>query len=278
VRLTEDRSSRTSETTPLRIALEAGVAPGVERVDLRVRLDNTAEDHRLRLLFPTGRPATSFVAASTFDVAERAPGARAAHGWVHPAPTTFPHQGWIAANGLTVAAPGLAEGEVLPDGTIAVTLLRATGWLSRMDLATRPQPAGPSIPTPGAQSPGPLEARLSLLPGIAARAARDAELGLRAVVAGSEPLCEPGTPLLELDPPQLLLSAFKPAATGDGSVLRVLNPTDSELEASVPLGFPVSSARPVRLDETPAQGDVRLDGCTLRFAVPPRALRSVEVA
>jgi mannosylglycerate hydrolase len=276
-RLAEDRRQRSSETTSLRLALEARVAPGVERVDLCVRLDNSAEDHRLRLLFPTGRPAPSFFAASTFDVAERAPGAREARDWIHPPPATFPHQGWIAANGLTVSAPGLAEGEVLGDGTIAVTLLRAAGWLSRMDLETRPQPAGPSIPTPGAQCPGPLEARLSLLAGVAPRATRDAELGLRASSAGSDPLCPAGTPLLELEPRELVLSAFKPAESGSGTILRVLNPTDVEIEAQVRLGFHVARARSVRLDETPAQEQVRLDGHVLRFVVPPRALRSVEL-
>jgi alpha-mannosidase len=249
----------------------------VERVDLRVRLDNTAEDHRLRLLFPTGRPVQSFLAASTFDVAERAPGAREACDWVHPPPATFPHQGWIAANGLTVAAPGLAEGEVLSDGTIAVTLLRAAGWLSRMDLETRPQPAGPSIPTPGAQCPGPLEARLSLLAGVAPRGTRDAELGLRGCIAGSDPLCPAGAPLLELEPRELVLSVLKPAASGAGSVLRVLNPTDVEIEAHVRLGFRVVRAGSVRLDETPTEEHVGLDGGALRFAVPPRALRSVEL-
>ena len=35
------------------------LAPGVPRVDLTVRVDNTARDHRLRLLFPTGRPAAT---------------------------------------------------------------------------------------------------------------------------------------------------------------------------------------------------------------------------
>jgi alpha-mannosidase len=273
--LAQDRRHRSSETVPLRVALGARVAPGVERVDLRVRLENTAADHRLRLLFPTGRPARSFLAASTFDAAERTPGAREGRGWVHPPPATFPHQGWISANGLTVAAPGLAEGEVLPDGTIAVTLLRATGWLSRMDLESRPQPAGPSIPTPGAQCPGALEARLSLLPGLAPRVARAAELGLRTVVAGEAPLCAAGAPLLEIHPPELLLSALKPTSSGAGSLLRVLNPTDREIEARVRLAFPVSSARGVRLDETPTGEGVRLDGPTLRFAVPPRALRSV---
>ena len=70
---------------------------------------------------------------------------------MHRAPATFPQQGFVSANGLTVVAPGLPEAEVTPDGVIAITLLRAVGWLARTDLRQRPQPAGPAVPTPGAQ-------------------------------------------------------------------------------------------------------------------------------
>ena len=38
---------------------------------------------------------------------------------------------------------------------LAVTLLRATGWLSRRRLPLRPDPAGPAVPVEGAQLQGP---------------------------------------------------------------------------------------------------------------------------
>jgi alpha-mannosidase/mannosylglycerate hydrolase len=216
-------------------------------------------------------------AASTFDVAERGVGRADDSRWRHPAPDTFIHQGFVAANGLTVAAPGLPEAEVAADGTIAITLLRAVGWLSRGTLRTRPQAAGPPVPTPGAQCAGLLHARLSLHPGLAVREALDAERGLCAVSAGDAPLLAPGHALLSLEPAGLLLSALKPADDGDGSVLRVLNPTDRALEAVVRLGLPVAGAEAVQLDETPCPGDVSLRGDVLGFAVPPRALRSVRL-
>ncbi len=273
--LSEDREARAAETVELPVTLRARVYPGVRRVDLDVELVNQAEDHRLRLLFPTGAPVERFHAASTFDVAERGVGRADDSRWRHPAPDTFIHQGFVAANGLTVAAPGLPEAEVAADGTIAITLLRAVGWLSRGTLRTRPQAAGPPVPTPGAQCAGLLHARLSLHPGLAVREALDAERGLCAVSAGDAPLLAPGHALLSLEPAGLLLSALKPADDGDGSVLRVLNPTDRALEAVVRLGLPVAGAEAVQLDETPCPGDVSLRGDVLGFAVPPRALRSV---
>lgn len=276
-RLADDRAARDAERVPLTVEYEARVAPGVSRVDLRIRVDNTAADHRLRLLFPSGGPVEHAVAATTFGVVARGTTPKDGARWLHRAPRTFPHQGWVAANGLTVAAPGLPEAEVHPDGTIAVTLVRAVGWIARYDLTTRPVPAGPAMPIAGAQSPGVIEARLALLAGVDGVAARDAELGFRAVVAGPDPLLATGRSLLSLEPPALVLSALKPAEDGDGLVVRVLNPDGAATTATLRFGFPLRGAEAVRLDETPSDDAVAVDDGAVRIPVPPHALRSVRV-
>jgi alpha-mannosidase len=274
-RLAADRERRAPESGQLRVLTEIRLSEAVPRVDLRVCVENRAEDHRLQILFPSGAPQLRFQAATTFDVAERVPGPADARGWIHPAPATFPAQGFVHAGGLTVCAPGLAEAELRPDGAIAFTLLRAVGTLSRHDLRTRPGPAGPGSATPGAQCPGPFAARLSLLCGLDPAAARDAELGLRAVAAGRAPLVPAGRALLALAPRELLLSALKPAERGPGLVVRVLNPGAGELEARLEPGFPFERAQAVLLDESPAELPLRREGAALRFPVPPHALRSV---
>ena len=242
---------------------------------LGVRRDNNTEDHRLRLLCPTGAPVAMFRAATTFDITARTTAAPDDARWVHPAPTTFPHQGWVAANGLLVGAPGLPEAEVTADGTVAVTLLRAVGWLSRGDLHTRPVQAGPGMPAPGAQCHGPLVARLILATDADPSIAHDAELGLRAVPAGDAPLLDPDIALLELAPRELSLSALKPANDGNGFVVRVLNPTDHELKAHLRLAQPTTSVTPVRLDETASGDRIQIVDGSVAFDVPPHALRSV---
>ena len=73
----------------------------------------------------------------------------------------------------------------------------------------------------------------------------------------------------------LLLSALKPAEAGRGIVVRVLNPSDGPVAATLRMGVPFRTARPVRLDETPAAGDVAVHGAVVRFDVPARALRSI---
>lgn len=279
-----ERDRRASETVVVTVRVEARVAPRVDRVDLHVETDNPARDHRVRLLFPSGAPVESFLAAATFDVATRTNVAPPATGWWHVPPDGFPHQGWVSANGLTVGAPGLPEAEVTEDGVIAVTLLRAVGWLSHLELRRRPIPAGPTLVAPDAQCPDGIGADLTIRleaddlhdPGaLAARAVAD-ELGLRAVPAGSEPLFSDGAALVHLEPASVVLSALKPAEDGDGMILRLLNPTDGEVVATVDVALPFEPVS-VRLDEAPDDLSFERRGSRLSIAIGPHALRTLRL-
>lgn len=292
--LDDARDARCGPHVEMLLTVEARVALGTGRVDLAVSLDHRACDHRLRLAFPTGAPCDRFAAASTFGVAERPTTLPDASRWVHPAVATFPHQGWVQANGLTVVAPGLPEAEVTPDGVILLTLVRATGWLSRFDLHSRPVPAGPVMEAPAAQVQQTVTATLSMLAGSTADpvAARDAETGLRGVLGGSSPMLDAGRSLLALEPRSLVLSALKPAepasAAGVGApdddrdvIVRVLNPTGDALTARLATGFPPAAAFASRLDESADTFPVALErtpgGATVVFDVPPFALRTVRL-
>lgn len=275
--LASSRNERGTDTVDVTVRVEARVAPGIDRVDLRVELDDPARDHRLRLLFPTGTPTTAFRAATTLDVATRNTGTPPAHGWQHPPTPTFPHQGWVEVDGLSVLAPGLPEAEVTTDGTVAITLLRSVGFLTRLDLRSRPIPAGPTLETPEAQCLDGIVAEISLrLDADPATLLAD-EIGLRAVPAGDAALVAPETSLLRIEPREVVLSALKPADDGDGIVLRVLNPGDQAEEVVVTLGFPVAGAASVRLDETADGRPVRADGTHLAFTVEPHGTRSIRL-
>jgi alpha-mannosidase len=259
------------------VIIEARVAPGVDRVDLHVDVAHPAPDRRLRLCFPTGAPVDEFRAATTFDTARRSTTPLDDSNWVHVAPRTFPHQGWIEANGLTVAAPGLPEGEVTPDGVIAVTVLRTFGWMAHFQLGTRPIPAAPAMPTPDGQLPGGISADLSLRIDTDERTVLGDELGLLAVPAGDDPILAPDTSLLKLEPTDLVLSTVKPADEG-AIVVRVLNPTDDEHAAVLTVGVPVGQVTSLRLDETADGRPVGLDARRVTFTVGPHELRTVALS
>lgn len=249
VGLTQDRTSRLGETVVLEVDCLARLVPGTGRVDLSLHMVDPGKDHRLRLLFPTGEPMASFAASTTLDVVERSTVARASRDWVHQAPQTFCHQGFVTAGGLCVGAPGLPEAEVSPQGVVAITLQRSVEWLARVDLATRPEPAGPMIRTPQAQCPEPFAVALRL-------AASDSKIppttiptDMKAVVAGDETVMPSDTPMLQL-PAGLELGAWKPAACGTGWLVRLLNPTEKLVEGSLRLGLGFKTVHEAGLDET----------------------------
>ncbi len=283
--LTVERSRHKSGIARLRVTrelaeigtlvVEACVAPGVPFARCEVTLDNRAPDHRLRLRFPTGAPVDTFEVATTFDTARRSTAPADDTGWIHPAPRTFPQQGWIAANGLCVGAPGLPEAEVTPEGEVLLTLVRSVGALARIELRTRPMPAGPEMLAPGAQTQGPVAATITLARDPAD--ARAAEVGLRGVLGGDTPLVESGASLLELDARHCVLSACKPAEDGDRVVVRIMNPTDEPEDVNLRFGLDVRRARPVGLDEQPVDFYVTHQGRDVGFRVPPHALRSIRI-
>jgi alpha-mannosidase/mannosylglycerate hydrolase len=279
--LEASRDARSRERVVSTLRTELVIAPGIDSLRARVRLDNRSCDHRLRLRFPVGQRG-AFRAATTFDTAVRRPEPPDATGWVHPAHTTFCHQGVVQLGDLVVVAPGLPEAEVDGDGTLALTLVRAVGWLARYDLRSRPLPAGPAMPVAGAQCRERIETELVLLragvqPSVEA-AARAVQVGLRGVIAGPLPLLPAGHPLLRVSGDGAVLSACKPADDGDGLVVRLLNPTDGPVRANIELGVELRRVVPVGLDEAPRGAPVASSGRSFACELPPHALRSFRIA
>jgi alpha-mannosidase/mannosylglycerate hydrolase len=75
----------------------------------------------------------------------------------------------------------------------------------------------------------------------------------------------------------LRLSSLKPAESGDGLIVRLLNPSDREITAVIRAGLGVAAASLVRLDETPTDDHLEAASGEVRLAVPPHALRSVRL-
>jgi hypothetical protein len=242
--LAADRAARSDRLVALPVRLELRLAAGLDRIDVDVHLDNTARDHRLRLAVRAPFRADRFEVESAFEIAERP---------IAPPPDAFgagrpselpigsgPQRSFATVVGdgglaLTVANRGLAEVEAVPLAgghpatDLAVTLLRAVGWLSRGDLRMRPGPAGPVLATPGAQVPGPHMAELAVRLHDAADPRRVLEahafafppIVFEAAGEADAPLGD-GSRLVEVDDPEVVVSAIEPLA-GGGADVRVVN-------------------------------------------------------
>ncbi len=139
-------------------------------VRVTTRFVNPASDHRLRVHLPLPEPAEGSDAECAFAVVHR--GLEAEGRADELGLPTFPSRRFVSAGGLTVAHEGLLEYELVdiegePSArrarTMALTLLRSTGMLSRLGMAYRPLPAGPLTPVEGLQLRGrTIEARYAL--------------------------------------------------------------------------------------------------------------------
>lgn len=134
---------------------------GERMVRVHTTFDNTARDHRMRALFPLPTAATSSRADCAFALPER--GLRGEGGPHERELPTHPAKRFVQAGGLTVIVDGTSEYELIDGGkTLALTVLRASAMLSRIEMTYRPQPAGPPDFLRGSQMLGPVEARYAL--------------------------------------------------------------------------------------------------------------------
>jgi Glycosyl hydrolases family 38 N-terminal domain/Alpha mannosidase middle domain len=142
-----------------RVAVDTDVELRADESTVRVTTTfvNPSGDHRLRVHLPLPEPATRSEAESAFTIVTRGLTAegRADEFGLPTAPATR----FVRAGRLTVAHEGVCEYELIDvEGgaatTMALTVLRSTGMLSRLGMAYRPLPAGPITPVEGLQMRG----------------------------------------------------------------------------------------------------------------------------
>jgi alpha-mannosidase len=211
---------------------------------------NVAEDHRLRAHFPSGLRTEVAKADQHFGVVTRGLALPAwdPATWHEQPMGTQPQKAFVSVDdgalGLTIANRGLPEYEALdtPAGVeIALTLLRCVGWLSRADLSSRRDGAGPGLRTPGAQMLGSHTFAYSIIPHEGDWATADAHglamQHLRPMRArwnrhGLGRIGDEGS-LVEVASPGFAVSAIKRAEDGDGVIVRVYNTLDEAATTTV---------------------------------------------
>jgi mannosylglycerate hydrolase len=256
---------------------------GARHLGFEVNGMNEMKNHRVRLRIATHVRDADIFADAAFGPVRREPIVAPPESAEKPPPTA-PLARYVTlaskSRGATIYSDGLGEYEALPDGTVALTLFRAVGELSRNDLPERPGHAGWPAPTPEAQEQGELAARFAILLHGARDDAAIAEiertaddvlhpLAGRTVRSATElPVVTEG---VTLEGDGLALSTIKTSEDGAWLVLRCVNLTDREVAGTWTLGSPVHEARESRLDETPGKS-VGIQDNRLSFTASPRAI------
>ncbi len=275
VQLNPDRKSRSTEGVALDIVTRISLSPGIPRVDIHTEIENNANDHRLRVHFPTGLDGDDLnhpVSADFdghFEIVRRPIGLEAppeaVHSglWAEQLRPEVPQRAFTDVSdgirGLMIANRGLPEVEVLklPDGNaeIAVTLLRCVGWLSRDDLSTRPGHAGPSMETPEAQMPGTWSFDYAVIPHVQGQStpyplAYNFETSLRAAATSLHyGVLPPTGSFVEMESTGFVISCIKETDDGRGWLVRGFNPTGNNLPVSIKPWRPFKSVEFANLAE-----------------------------
>ena len=273
-RIESDRKARCVEEIDCPVCVRISLEAGSPMVDIDLRIDNRAEDHRLRALFPTGRPAETLVSDGAFHLDRRSIEELAGDDWVQPPLGTFPQQDFSVLGDLAVFNRGLPEVAADPEGVLKLTLLRCVGWLSRDDFPTRRcQNAGPTIPTPEAQCLGEQRFRYAVCPGDAVQAKRLSQRWRTPVpvVQGVSDGAIGGGSLVACEAEAVCVTAVKRHQSRDTLVVRLYNLTGKEVEAPLRFGFDAGAVWRVNLLEE------RAEEVSLPLRVGPFEILTIEV-
>ncbi len=253
--LTSDRKSRSHDQSVDTITSTITLIPGLPRIDIHTEVDNHAHDHRLRVHFPAPFPTAQAFYDGHFEIVRRPIGVpRYDASWEEVPRPEVPQQQFTSICSdrlsMTIANQGIPEVEVLQNengnAEIALTLLRCIGWLSRDDLSTRKNHAGPmGVPTPEAQMSGKYAFDYAILPGdgqwmtsIPLAYAFNAPLKSFYIPPHSGSLPS-SCSLIESLNPSFVITAIKQSEDGKGIIVRGFNnranPIDVDLRVFIPL-------------------------------------------
>ena len=222
------------------VATTLELRAGERLVRVTTSLDNACRDHRLRTWFPLPAPASTSEAECAFSVVTRG---LAAEGGPHEqALPTWPCRRFVQAGGLTVVHEGLLEYELVDVDeaagvarALALTLLRCTGAISGVAMATRALPAGPPFKIEGAQLAGRRTLRYAVHVGPADpyALADDAFLPLEVVNAPGGSAASWPSEGSALSITGAEVSAIRRVGTQATLEVRVFNPTPAETEVRI---------------------------------------------
>jgi len=253
-------------------------------VELDVDLDNRSEDHRLRLMFPTDIDAEYSWGEGQFDVVKRTTKRADTSGWIEQPMVDYPLHHFVdVSDGQTGAAifvDGLKEYEVLDDArtTLAITLFRAFSYV------IQPSSVQDYSYHKGSQCLGKQTFRLAFMPHAGDwqtsnvyRSALAFNNELKSIQIGrATGKLNPELSFLSITPESLIFSALKSPETASAKslVLRLYNPTESEIRGKVRTYFKLTEVRQITLEEIDIDSIPLTDTNSFQITVPAKKIQT----
>lgn len=237
----------------------------------RTTYTNTAGDHRLRAHIRTGIHAGQLLVDAPFALLKRPlaqEGASALQA-MQSVCAVADETGMLAllTRGLPEFEPMNLDGQL----TLGVTLLRAVGWLD----PTRTQPV------PGAQHQHDMTADFRLLRLSASdlpRLLREAQT-YRAPLSVFQYSQKPDAmerSYLAIDDDRIVLTALKPPQEGSGWIVRLMNPLESEISATLTVHGKLARVRRVSMAEV-SQAELETSGSQVQVTLAPSQIVTLHL-
>ncbi|MEZ9463008.1 mannosylglycerate hydrolase [Vibrio splendidus] len=284
-----EREERTGQNGFVEAQCQVVLKQGSRRIEVRMELDNQADDHRVRVLVPTPFVSETVVADNQFGCITRPTNDPAMAVWEEEKWKEAPVPVYQLMNfaalengnaGMAIMSNGLREFEVIASqgdenrDTFALTLFRGIGVLGKEELLLRPgRPSGIKIPTPDSQVRGKLVCEFTLY-GFSGNHI-DANIMAQARDNVTQIECYNKIPynamklnvgeqnlpmsfsLLSKQQSGAVLSVLKKAEDEDALIMRVYNPAETgSVSDSISFTQTVSSWKETSMDERVREGDV----------------------
>ncbi|WP_061040149.1 mannosylglycerate hydrolase [Vibrio coralliirubri] len=284
-----EREERTGQNGFVEAQCQVVLKQGSRRIEVRMELDNQADDHRVRVLVPTPFVSETVVADNQFGCITRPTNDPAMAVWEEEKWKEAPVPVYQLMNfaalenskaGMAIMSNGLREFEVIASqgdenrDTFALTLFRGIGVLGKEELLLRPgRPSGIKIPTPDSQVRGKLVCEFTLC-GFSDNHI-DANIMAQARDNVTQIECYNKIPynamklnvgeqnlpmsfsLLSKQKSGAVLSVLKKAEDEDALIMRVYNPAETgSVSDSISFTQAVSSWKEASMDERVREGDV----------------------
>ncbi|CDT59947.1 Putative sugar hydrolase [Vibrio coralliirubri] len=284
-----EREERTGQNGFVEAQCQVVLKQGSRRIEVRMELDNQADDHRVRVLVPTPFVSETVVADNQFGCITRPTNDPAMAVWEEEKWKEAPVPVYQLMNfaalengkaGMAIMSNGLREFEVIASqgdenrDTFALTLFRGIGVLGKEELLLRPgRPSGIKIPTPDSQVRGKLVCEFTLC-GFSGNHI-DANIMAQARDNVTQIECYNKIPynamklnvgeqnlpmsfsLLSKQQSGAVLSVLKKAEDEGALIMRVYNPAETgSVSDSISFTQNVSSWKETSMDERVREGDV----------------------
>ncbi|MCU0643525.1 MAG: hypothetical protein MUC94_04630 [bacterium] len=282
----EDRKEN-GKKVQLPIELKVILRKDSRRVEFEIKLNNTAECHRLRFMFPLGIDAKHSFGEGQFDVVARPIDRPDTSDWLEQPMYDYPLHHFVDLsddqNGAAVLVDGLKEYEILNDTnrTLAITLLRGFNY------TIQPSSFQDYSHQKGSQCLGAQRYRLAFYPHSgnweSAHVYREAlcynnEMRLIQIGKATGDLA-PETSFLSLEPENLIFSCLKSPEDrrGGAAILRIYNPTGDDLRGTITTRLKLQDVHQMTLEEKYIKNFPILDEHTLEVQVLKKKIVTLKL-